>query len=195
MRRFVDRPAIGAAWVGVGLAVTIGVSFLLVIPIEFLVAPFALLGGLLIGYYANARSDRAGGPWSRILANAALAGLVTGITFALLFLGVKTLFFFADTGYPDFNRVDEGGNRIPPFCDTGAPCVYARYLAIGRGPAFEEAGVTDVESFTGLYWREQLSTAGLHLVLATGGALGGAFVFGTTNRRRPGGRPTVTPAA
>ena len=36
------------------MAVTVGVSFLLVIPIEFLVAPFALLGGLLIGYYANA---------------------------------------------------------------------------------------------------------------------------------------------
>ena len=63
MSRFVDRGAIAAAWVGVGLAVTVGVSFMLVIPIEFLVAPFALLGGLLIGYYANARSDRAGGPW------------------------------------------------------------------------------------------------------------------------------------
>src|SRR4029079_13204011 len=33
-RRVVDRGAITAAWVGVGMAVTIGVSFLLVIPIE-----------------------------------------------------------------------------------------------------------------------------------------------------------------
>jgi len=32
----VDRGAINAAWVGVGMAVTIGVSFMLVIPIEFL---------------------------------------------------------------------------------------------------------------------------------------------------------------
>ncbi|MEW6226369.1 MAG: hypothetical protein AB1627_17250 [Chloroflexota bacterium] len=189
MSRFVDRPAIGAAWVGVGLAVTVGVSFLLVIPIEFLVAPFALLGGLLIGYYANARSDRAGGPWSRVLANAALAGVATGITFALLFLGVKALFFFADNGYRDTSA---GG---PLTCQTGPDCVYRRYLAIGRGPAFEEAGVTDVASFTGLYWREQLSTTGLHLVLATGGALGGAFVFGTTNRRRPESPATVPPAA
>ena len=74
MSRFVDRGAITASWVGVGMAVTIGVSFLLVIPIEFLVTPFALFAGLLIGYYANARSNRAGGPWGRILANALLAG-------------------------------------------------------------------------------------------------------------------------
>ena len=69
--RFVDRGAITAAWVGVGMAVTIGVSFLLVIPIEFLVTPFALFAGLLIGYYANARSNRAGGPWPRIIAERA----------------------------------------------------------------------------------------------------------------------------
>ena len=84
MSRFVDRGAITASWVGVGMAVTIGVSFLLVIPIEFLVTPFALFAGLLIGYYANARSNRAGGPWGRILANALLAGVATGITFALV---------------------------------------------------------------------------------------------------------------
>lgn len=186
MSRFVDRGAITAAWVGVGLAVTVGVSFMLVIPIEFLVGPFALLGGLLIGYYANARSNRAGGPWGRILANALLAGLVTGATFAILFLGVKALFFAADNGYRD---ASSGG---PLTCRTGADCVYQRYLAIGRGAAFEEAGVTDVESFTGLYWREQLSTAGLHFVFATGGALAGAFVFGTTNRRRPEEMPAAS---
>jgi len=61
MSRLVDRGAITAAFVGIGMAVTIGVSFLLVIPIEFLVTPFALFAGLLIGYYANARSNRAGG--------------------------------------------------------------------------------------------------------------------------------------
>ena len=34
MTRIVDRGAIVAAYVGIGMAVTIGVSFLLVIPIE-----------------------------------------------------------------------------------------------------------------------------------------------------------------
>ncbi len=189
--RFIDRGAIAAAWVGVGMAVTIAVSFLLVIPIEFLVAPFALLGGMLIGYYANARSGRAGGPWRRVVANALVAGVVTGLTFALLLLAVKVIFFFADTGYPDFNRADRDGNRIPPSCTTGADCVYQRYLAIGRGPAFEAAGITDVDTFTSFYWQEQLNSAGLLLALTTGGAIGGGLLFGAANRRRPDERAPV----
>ena len=179
MSRFVDRGAITASWVGVGMAVTIGVSFLLVIPIEFLVTPFALFAGLLIGYYANARSNRAGGPWGRILANALLAGLATGITFALFLLVVKLLFFAADNGYRDASA---GGSIT---CQTGADCVYQRYLAIGRGPAFEAAGITDVASFTSLYWREQAASAGLLIVLSVGGALGGGLMYGAANRRRP----------
>jgi len=177
--RFVDRGAIVAAWVGVGMAVTIGVSFLLVIPIEFLIVPTALFGGMMIGYYANARSDRAGGPWGRIMANALLAGVVTGLTLALLYLGVKALFFTADNGYRD---ASSGG---PLVCETGADCVYQRYLAIGRGPAFEEAGITDVESFTRFYWGEQLSSAGSFLALSVGGSVIGALMFGVSNRRRP----------
>ncbi len=179
MSRLVDRGAITAAWVGVGMAVTIGVSFLLVIPIEFLIMPFALLGGLLIGYYANARSDRAGGPWARVIANALLAGLVTGLTFAILLLGVKTLFFTADNGYRD---ASSGG---PLTCQTGADCVYQRYLAIGRGPAFKEAGITDVSTFAAFYWRDQINNAGLLVLLSTGGAVGGGLMFGAANRRRP----------
>jgi hypothetical protein len=186
MNRLVDRGAITAAWVGVGMAVTIGVSFLLVIPIEFLVTPFALLSGLLIGYYANARSNRAGGPWGRILANALLAGVATGVAFALFFFAVKLLFFAADNGYRDASA---GGSLT---CQTGADCVYQRYLAIGRGPAFEAAGITDVDSFTAFYWREQAASAGLLLVLSVGGALGGGLMFGVANRRRRGDQPAAT---
>lgn len=188
MRRFVDRGAITAAWVGLGMAVTVVVSFVLVIPIEFLVGPAALLGGLLIGYYANARSERAGGPWGRLLANALLAGLVTGVTYVVLLLGVKALFFNADSGYRD---ASSGG---PLTCVTGADCVYRRYLAIGRGPGFEAAGVTNVATFTDFYWREQLSAGGLMLALSVGGAIGGGLMFGAANRRKPGESGTAATA-
>lgn len=179
MSRILDRGAITAGWVGVGMAVTVGISFLLIIPIEFLLMPFALLGGLMIGYYANARSDRAGGPWPRIVANSLFAGVITGLTFAILLLGVKALFFTADNGYRDASA---GG---PISCQTGADCVYQRYLDIGRGPAFEAAGITDVESFTAFYWSEQLNNAGILVALSTGGALVGGLMFGAANRRRP----------
>ena len=51
------------------MAVTIVVSFLLFIPIEWIIWILALPSGMMIGYYANQRSDRRAGPWSRILVN------------------------------------------------------------------------------------------------------------------------------
>ena len=126
MSRFVDRGAITAAYVGIGMAVTIAISFLLIIPIEPIVWLLALPSGLLIGYYANQRSDRRAGPWGRILVNGVFAAFVTGLTLAVLLLCVKALFFYADTGYP---RPPRRRGR-PPIrrCSTGADCVYQRYL-------------------------------------------------------------------
>jgi len=188
--RLVDRGAITAAFVGIGMAVTIVVSFMLFIPIEWIIWILALPSGLLIGYYANQRSDRRAGPWSRILANGLFAGLVTGLTAAVLLLAIKALFFFADSGYPDFNRVDEDRNPIPPYCDVGPDCVYQRYLLAGRGPAFVAAGVTDLSSFTGLYWSEQVGTAGTLVLVTALGGLGGAALYGAF---RP--KPDATAAA
>ena len=122
-----------AAYVGIGMAVTIVGSFMLIIPIEFVIWLLALPSGLLIGYYANARSNRRNGPWSRLISNGLVASVATGLTMAVLILLFKALFFFADGGYPDFNRVDQAGNAIPPSCQTGADCVYSRYVAAGRG--------------------------------------------------------------
>ena len=43
---------------------------------------------------------------------------MTGLTLAALLLGTKALFFFADNGYPDFNRV-ENGVAVGPTCADG----------------------------------------------------------------------------
>ena len=101
MSRLVDRGAIAAAYVGIGMAVTIVVSFMLFIPIEWIIWVLALPSGLLIGYYANQRSDRRAGPWGRILVNGLFAGFVTGLTAAVLLLAIKALFFYADNGFRD----------------------------------------------------------------------------------------------
>ena len=191
MTRIVDRGAIVAAYVGIGMAVTIAISFLLVIPIEPIYWLLALPAGLLIGYYANQRSDRRAGPWGRIIVNAAFAGLVTGLTLAAFLLAVKALFFFGDNGYPDFNRIDAQTRQpVPPSCASGAGCVYARYLKIGSGPELAAAGITDAATFTGFYWGQQLSATGTVLVLTLLGGLGGGVLYGTF--RPKGANPART---
>jgi len=170
--RVVDRGAIAAAWVGIGVAVTIGVSFLLIIPIEPIYWLLTLPAGLLIGYYANQRSDRRAGPWPRIVTNALIAAALTGATMALLLLGVKALFFSADNGYRD------PGLGGPIACQSGADCVYRRYLDAGRGQDLAAAGVTDAATFSAFYWSQQLGTAGLLLAVTTAGGLGGAVLYG-----------------
>jgi hypothetical protein len=185
--RVIDRGAITAAYVGIGMAMTIAVSFLLVIPIEPIYLLLAIPAGLLIGYYANQKSDRRAGPWPRILANALFAGAATALTLAALLLAVKALFFFADNGYPDFNRIDPGsGEPIPPYCDAGAGCVYARYLAADHGDELVGLGVTDAASFTAFYWSQQASTALSLILLTEVGALIGGLAYGFT---RPKPKP------
>ena len=174
MSRIVDRGAIIAAYVGIGMAVTIVVSFQLIIPIEWVVWLLAIPSGVIIGYYANQRSDRRLGPWHRIATNGLFAGLVTGLAIALSLLLVKAIFFYADDGYRDPGL----GGRIT--CTGGADCVYRRYLDAGRGPELEAAGVTDAGSFTAFYWREQFATAGTLIVVTTLGGLGGAAIYGAT---------------
>jgi hypothetical protein len=174
----IDRGARVAGWVGVGMAVTIAISFLLVIPIEAVYWYLALPTGLLIGYYANQRSGRAGGPFGRQLANSLWAGLLTAVVYAVLLLGVKALFFVADDGYRDASA----GGRLS--CAQGGDCVYQRYLEQGRGDQLRAIGVTDATSFSRFYWDQQVSTAGLLFALTLVGAAGGGFVFAATNRRR-----------
>lgn len=187
MTRVVDRGAVVAAYVGIGMAATIAISFLLVIPIEIVYLLLGFPAGLLIGYYADARSERQAGPWLRVLANGLFAGAVTAATLAILFLGIKALFFYADDGYRD-------ASVGPPLtCRAGAECVYARYLADSSlADRLRAAGVGDASSFTAFYWNEQLSSAAGVAGLTLVGSLGGAFAYGVTrpkSRRREDGAP------
>ena len=189
MTRFVDRGAITAAYVGIGMAVTIAISFLLIIPIEPIVWLLTVPSGLLIGYYANQRSNRRAGPWARIVVNGVFAALVTGLAAAILLLGVKALFFYGDNGYRDASA---GG---PITCSSGPDCVYQRYRIIDDGArvaGLEAAGVTDAASFTAFYWSQQFTVAGLIVAVTTAGGLGGALLYGLTR-----GKPATTdvPAA
>ena len=186
MSRLVDRGAITAAYVGIGMALTIVVSFLLIIPIEWVIWLLALPSGLLIGYYANQRSDRRAGPWPRIVVNGLFAGVVTGLTAAILLLMLKGLFFFADNGYRD---PGQGGQLT---CQVGAACVYERYLDAGRGPDLAAAGVTDAGSFTGFYWSEQFGSGTTIVVLSALGGVGGAGLYGLF---RPKPAAETVPAA
>jgi hypothetical protein len=193
--RLVDRGAITAAYVGIGMAITVAVSFLLIIPVEPVIWLLAVPAGLIIGYYANQRSDRRAGPWSRILRNGLFAGFVTGLATALLILVIKAIFFYADTGYPDFNRADQAGKPIPPSCQTGADCVYQRYVALGRDAELRAVGVTDPASFGALYWSQQFTVAGALLVVTTAGGLGGAAMYGALRSKPPTPDRAASPVA
>ncbi len=183
MTRFVDRGAITAAYVGIGMAVVVIISFLLVIPIEPIVWLLAIPSGLLIGYYANQRSNRRRGPWRKLLVNGLFAGFVTGLTTAALLLGVKALFFFADNGYRDPGL---GGSLT---CSGGADCVYQRYLDLGRGPDMAAAGIDDVDAFTSFYWSDALVKSGLVLLVTVVGGAGGAVAYGLSRPKRTTAAP------
>jgi len=189
MSRFVDRGAVVAAYVGIGMAVTMAISFLLVIPIEPAYVLLSVPGGLIIGYYANARSGRARGQWRRIVPNALAAGVATGLTLAALALATKALFFFGDSGFPDFNRV-ENGVPVGDTCTPGGDCVYHRYLLV-EPEKLVAAGVVDASSFGDVYWAQQMSTARMLLALTTGSALVGGVLFGIAGPRRTAPNPRV----
>jgi hypothetical protein len=176
VNRLIDRGAVTGAYIGIGMALTIGISFLLIIPIEPIYWYLSIPAGLLVGYYGNARAARAAGAWGHFVANGLFAGAATGLTLAVLLLGVKALFFVADDGYRDANL----GGRIQ--CVTGADCVYRRYLD-AQGDAMRAAGINDAATFSGFYWSQQWTTAGLLLVLASGSGVAGGLVYGVTRPR------------
>src|SRR3954469_17233313 len=118
MSRVIDKGAICAGWVGIGMALVLAIAFELIIPVQTLVFVLAPLMGVLIGVYANVRSER-WRPRGRVLLNAAYAAVVTGFAVAALYVVLRLVFIYGDTGaLPD-------GTSLT--CNMGPDCIYARY--------------------------------------------------------------------
>lgn len=169
-RKLVDKGAIFAGWVGIGMALVIAIAFELIVAVQSIVFIVAPIAGILIGGYANQRSSR-WRPRRRVFANSLYAGVVTGIALALMYALLRLVFIYADTGYPDFNRTDANGQPTGIQCATGPECTYQRYLAAGRGDELAAAGVTDGASFGSFVLREQAQGALILIVLTATGAL------------------------
>jgi hypothetical protein len=167
--RFLDRGAIFAGWVGLGMALVIALAFELIIPIQTVVFLLALPMGVLIGVYANVRAER-WRPRGRVLTNSAYAGIVTGLGMAILYVLIRLVFIYGDTGgLPD-------GTSLR--CQMGPDCVYQR-LVIEEGREgtvgeLAEFGITDAKTLEAFAWRE-LATTGVTLFTLT---LGGALIGG-----------------
>ncbi len=174
--RFIDRGAVFAGYVGLGMALVIAIAFELIIAVQSLVFIIAPIAGLLIGGYANQRSER-WRPMKRVFANAVWAGLVSGIGLAVMYAALRLLFIFADTG-----PLPNGGQLN---CQAGPDCTYQRYVADGRAAELASYGVTDGPSFGAFALREQAKGAGLIVLLSLSGSLVAA---GIRSVRSPSGR-------
>jgi hypothetical protein len=149
------------------MALVLAIAFELIIPVQTLVFLLAPLMGVLIGVYANVRSER-WRPRGRVLANAAYASVVTGIGIALLYVMLRLVFVYGDTGaLPDGTSIS---------CQTGPDCIYQRYVRNGNAAELAELGITDGKSLEAAAWQE-LAVTGTVLVVLTvaGGLVGGAI--------------------
>ena len=163
--RLVDDGAIFGAWVGIGAALVLAMAFELIIPVQTIVFVLAPLMGAVIGAYANVRSDR-WRPRGKVLVNAVDAGLVTGIALALIYVVIRLVFVYGDSGaLPDGTSMR---------CQTGPDCAYQRYINAGEGDVLASRGVTDVLTYEAAIWQD-LTATGAGLIALT---VGGAFVGG-----------------
>ena len=186
MTRFVDRGAVFAGWVGLGMALVIVIAFGLIIPVQTVVFVAAPLSGVVIGVYANVRSER-WRPRGKVLLNAIYAGLVTGLGLAILYVIIRLVFIYGDTGaLPNGTRIN---------CHSGPECIYLRYVNVGQQAELASFGITDPASLESALWRELMVTGtGLALLTLGGAVIGGAArTFGKMPTSVP--LPTTTPRA
>jgi hypothetical protein len=166
--RFVDSGAKFAGWVGLGMALVVVIAFALIIPIQTIVFVLAPLMGAVIGVYANVRAER-WRPRGPVLFNSVWAGLVTGIGLALLYVLIRLVFLYGDSGaLPNGSRLE---------CASGPDCTYQRYVIAGDAATLAARGITDGASYARVFMTQDMPvTGGTLLVLTVGGALLGGLV-------------------
>ena len=163
--RIIDRGAKFAGYIGLGMALVVAIAFELIIPVQTIVFLLCLPMGLLIGVYANVRSER-WRPRRRVFANSIYAGVVTGIGIAVLYTVIRFVFLYGDTGaLPDGTSLS---------CRAGPECTYQRYVALGQADELASLGITDGRSFEAAAWRELIASGTGMFALTLGGALIGA---------------------
>ena len=155
--RFIDRGAVFAGYVGIGMAVVIAIAFALIIPVQTIVFVSAPIAGVIIGGYANNRSGR-WRPMKRVFANAAWAGFVTGLTLAIMYISLRLLFVFADTG-----NMPNGSSLS---CTMGPDCTFQRYVQDpSLAPYLAEGGITNGATMGAAVIHDQF-VGGLIIVVA-----------------------------
>jgi len=177
MSRIVDPGAIFAGWVGLGVALVAVIALALVIAVQPLLFVLALPIGLLMGWYANARSERRR-PRHRVMANAGYASLLTALGLAVMYVALRLLFVYGDTGaLPDGSRLD---------CRMGPECTYARHVEAGRQEELAAQGIGDVASFETATLQQQLVAGAALFGLTLGGGLlsGAGRALGSSLERR-----------
>ena len=112
----------------------------------------------------------------RVFANAAWAGLVTGLSLALMYVVIRLLFVFADTGQmPDGSVVSSGttADGVPIACTPGPDCTFRRYFA---DPELEAAGldllsqgITDGDTFARAFVGQLVQGGAWIVILTVGG--------------------------
>jgi hypothetical protein len=163
--RFWDKGAVFAGWIGAGMALVVAMAFELIIPVQTVVLLLCLPMGILIGVYANVRSER-WRPRTRVFANSLYAGVVTGIAIAVLYTVIRLVFLYGDSGaLPD-------GTSLT--CQTGPACTYQRYVELGQAEELAAIGITDGPSYEAAAWREFIANGTGLFALTVGGALIGA---------------------
>jgi amino acid transporter len=165
--RFVDRGAIFGGYVGLGMALVLAMAFELIIPVQTVVFILAPLMGVLIGVYANVRSER-WRPRGRVMLNSIYAGIVTGVAIAVLYVLLRLVFIYGDTGaLPDGTSLS---------CRTGPDCIYQRYVRDGQAGELAALGITDAASLEAADRRELFVAGSSLIVLTVAGAIVGGVI-------------------